>query len=189
MSRRRMVDAEHPAYDAGSCWADGHAQCRRCLAALPQTLAAAWTTARFCSAACAHEFRIRTSPAYARQAVYRRDHGICMHCRLDCGLLDRIIARLRRAAVRDRDQGQDDAAGFVVAPSRSLDGDACAVWLIEALGFGRRTRVCSLWQVDHRVPFSTGGADCGLGNLRTLCLGCHQLQTRELHRRQKALRS
>ena len=63
MSRRRMIDAEHPAYDPGSGSADGRAQCRRCLAELPHP------QAMFCSAACLHEFKIRTSPAYARQAV------------------------------------------------------------------------------------------------------------------------
>jgi len=180
MSQRRMIDAEHPAYDPGSCSADGRAQCRRCLAELPHP------QAMFCSAACLHEFKIRISPAYARQAVYRRDRGICTHCRLDCGLLDRIIARLRS----DPDPtvlNQDDAA-VDADPSQPTAGERSALWLIEVLGLGRRTRICSLWQVDHRLPFSTGGANCGLGNLRTLCLTCHRLQTRDLHRRQKALR-
>jgi hypothetical protein len=178
VSRPRRIDAEHPAYDPGACTADGRAQCRRCLGDLPHP------HAMFCSAACEHEFRIRWSPSYARQAVFRRDRGVCVHCRIDCGLLDRVIARLRRGA----DPERDELTGDAIEPPANEDGERAALWLIEQLGFGRRRRCCSLWQADHRIAFSDGGADCGLGNLRTLCLACHALQTRELHRRQRARR-
>ncbi len=144
----------------------------------------------FCGPACEHEFRIRSSPAYARHAVYRRDRGVCMHCRLDCGMLDRIIARLRSpdaSAAIERD-AIDVHAGPRVEEAANDDGEGAALWLIEELGLGKSKRCCSLWQVDHRVPFSTGGADCGLGNLRTLCLECHKAQTKQMHRRGKAER-
>lgn len=36
----------------------------------------------------------------------------------------------------------------------------------------------SLWQVDHVVPVSEGGGQCGLQNLRTLCSPCHAEVTR-----------
>jgi hypothetical protein len=179
MARRRLVDAEHPAYDPGSCDADGRAQCRRCLAPLPSP------RAEFCSPACQHEFLVRVSPAYARKAVFARDRGVCTHCRIDCGLLDRIVARLRaRPDAADDEVIVDEAAEEAAAAER----DATAVWLIARLGFGRRARPCSLWQADHRTPFSAGGADCGLGNYRTLCLVCHARQTRELHARKAAAR-
>ncbi len=166
MPRRRLVDADHPAYDPGACDADGRAQCRRCLAGLPSP------QAEFCSAACRHEHHIRANPGYARRAVFARDRGVCTHCRLDCGLLDRVIARLRQGLESDDDQAAD-----------LEQGERTAVWLIERLGLGVRKRPCSLWQMDHRVPFSTGGADCGLGNYRTLCLACHAKQTRDMHGR------
>lgn len=136
----------------------------------------------FCSAVCLHEFRIRSSPSYARQAVYRRDRGVCTHCRLDGGLLDRVIARLR-VGLLPAPQGDPAEAPIPVE-----EGERTALWLIEALGLGRRRRPCSLWQVDHRIPFSDGGADCGLGNLRTLCLACHRRETRAFHRRLKEQR-
>ncbi|HYE07436.1 MAG TPA: HNH endonuclease [Planctomycetota bacterium] len=184
MAKRRLHDGEHPAYDPGACGADGRAQCRRCLGPLPHP------QAMFCGAACAHEFRIRASPAYARRAVFARDRGVCTHCRLDCGMLDRIIARLRRPA-RDGDRSDPDAAPDewtrpILSEQDERDqaeGERTALWLIEKLGLGLRKHSCSLWQADHRVPFSDGGADCGLGNYRTLCLACHRLQTKELHRR------
>ncbi|MBA3847671.1 MAG: HNH endonuclease [Planctomycetes bacterium] len=181
MAKRRLLDAEHPAYDASVCGADGRAQCRRCLGPLPHP------QAMFCGAPCAHEFRIRASPAYARRAVFARDGGVCTHCRLDCGMLDRIIARLRRGSGDADPAGGSDAQGEWTAVERTDDeqreSELTALWLIEKLGLGRRRHSCSLWQMDHRVPFSDGGADCGLGNYRTLCLACHRLQTRELHRR------
>lgn len=182
MPNRRRIDAEHPGYDPSAVDEEGRAQCRRCLAPLTRP------GTPFCSAACAHDFRVRSSPAYARVAVFARDHGVCTHCRLDCGLLDRVIARLRHGGASAPVARRDELTGDRIEPTEHEEGVRTALWLIEQLGLGRRRRLCSLWQMDHRVPFSTGGADCGLGNLRTLCLACHRLQTRDLHRRERARR-
>ena len=115
---------------------------------------------------------MRVSPAYVRKAVFARDRGICTHCRCDCGLLDRILRRLASWGTED-----DPEAG------RSL-----ALRAMEALGFGSRKRVISVWQADHRIPIAESGLDCGLGNYRTLCLNCHAVQTRQLHKRMKQRR-
>ncbi len=64
-----------------------------------------------------------------------------------------------------------------------VDGLANALDVMAQLGLGRRTRVLSTWQADHRHAVAEGGADCGLGNYRTLCLRCHARATRELHQR------
>ena len=37
----------------------------------------------FCSDACVQEWRIRSAPGYARECLWKRDHGICAHCGLD----------------------------------------------------------------------------------------------------------
>lgn len=55
----------------------------------------------------------------------------------------------------------------------------------------RRDRgVCALcggssrdWEVDHIVPVVEGGGECGMDNLRTLCVPCHRQVTRELMQR------
>ena len=154
--RRRQVDPDHPAYDPGFAGADGFAQCRRCLKSL------APGQRDFCSAACRHEVRMRLSAGYARAAVFARDAGVCYHCRRDCGLLDRVLRHLA---------------------ARPEDGLAVALDALERLGLGRRKRLISTWQADHRHAVAEGGADCGLGNYRTLCLDCHARVTRELHRR------
>lgn len=110
---------------------------------------------------------MRLSPAYARAQVHARDGGVCYHCRLDCGRLDRVLRYLYQIG--------DDG------PEMALD-------VLKELGLGRRKRLVSTWQMDHRLAVSEGGADCGLGNYRTLCLRCHAQATRELHRRLRTAR-
>ena len=41
----------------------------------------------------------------------------------------------------------------------------------------------SLWDADHVVPVIEGGGECGLVNMRTLCLQCHRQATAQLRRR------
>lgn len=161
MGTRRRSDGEHPAWDAGARGPEGRPLCRRCLAEILPGIGAG----EFCGPACRHEFLVHASPAYARRAVFARDRGVCSHCRLPCGRLDRVIALV---------------AGTAGDPE---EGRARALALIEALGFGARQRVVSLWQADHRLAVAEGGGDCGLGNYRTLCLACHASETRDLHLR------
>lgn len=44
------------------------------------------------------------------------------------------------------------------------------------------------WEMDHVVPVVEGGGECGLDNLRTLCVPCHRRVTRELRARMAARR-
>jgi 5-methylcytosine-specific restriction protein A len=46
--------------------------------------------------------------------------------------------------------------------------------------WGRRR---NLWDADHILPVVEGGGECGLSNMRTLCLKCHRAATAELGRR------
>jgi 5-methylcytosine-specific restriction endonuclease McrA len=39
-----------------------------------------------------------------------------------------------------------------------------------------------LWDADHILPVSAGGGECGLANMRTLCLKCHREATAALRR-------
>jgi len=38
----------------------------------------------------------------------------------------------------------------------------------------------SLWDADHLVAVVEGGGECGLSNMRTLCLKCHRAATAQL---------
>jgi 5-methylcytosine-specific restriction endonuclease McrA len=53
--------------------------------------------------------------------------------------------------------------------------------------FARDHGVCALcglqsvyWEADHTIPVIEGGGECGLEGLRTLCSGCHKLETAAL---------
>jgi hypothetical protein len=45
----------------------------------------------------------------------------------------------------------------------------------------------SPWAADHIVPVVEGGGECGIENIRTLCLGCHASVTKELRGRLKQI--
>ncbi len=51
--------------------------CRWCGAVVPPR------RRTFCSAACVHEWKLRTDPGYLREQVFLRDKGVCAACGLD----------------------------------------------------------------------------------------------------------
>ncbi|HEX9986583.1 MAG TPA: HNH endonuclease [Thermoanaerobaculia bacterium] len=113
----------------------------------------------FCSDACVHEWRLRSSTSYLRDCVFERDKGICAICRVD-------TVRLRRATLR------------LPFGRRMIELKALA-----ARGFvtkGRKT----WWEADHIQAVVEGG-DSNLENVRTLCIACHRGVTRELRARRK----
>jgi 5-methylcytosine-specific restriction protein A len=106
----------------------------------------------FCSAYCVHEWRRRTQPAYIREPVFLRDHGVFASCKLDTVAARRHL-RYARGAKRDH--------------------------LLRHWGMTKRIRK-SLWDADHILPVAEGGGECDLENLRTLCLLCHRAETARL---------
>jgi 5-methylcytosine-specific restriction endonuclease McrA len=127
--------------------ASGYALCRWCgLETRPPRRT-------FCSDYCVHEWKLRTSPAYLRECLLRRDHGVCAVCTIDTIKEWNRIRRLRW-------------------DKRLL--------VLEGWGAGRRK---SLWDADHIVPVAEGGGECDLENLRTLCLKCHRQATADLRAR------
>jgi len=130
---------------------NGRALCRWCNLEVPPG------RFTFCSEWCVNEWRLRSSPAYLREQVFARDHGVCAACGLDC---EREMRRLKRLKGSRRVLGW---AGWGVAPG------------------SRR----SLWDADHIVPVAEGGGECDLANMRTLCLKCHRRITAELRERLK----
>lgn len=103
----------------------------------------------FCSEWCVGEWRLRSDPGYLREQVFARDKGICAQCGTDAAA---AFLELKRARGRHR------AA------------------LLAAWGLKRLNR-SSLWDADHILPVADGGGECGLDNLRTLCLRCHRRVT------------
>lgn len=146
---------------------EGRALCRRCGVEVPRGRRS------FCSASCADDWAVRNNPTIMRQRVFQRDKGICALCGVDTEVLGKVLAaewnRIKMAET---------------APERQ-----------ERQTFRRRFRWyfnrTSYWDADHIKPVSEGGGECALDNMRTLCVPCHHLVTRELakrtasHRRQE----
>jgi 5-methylcytosine-specific restriction enzyme A len=95
---------------------------------------------------------------WIRRHVYERDHGVCALCGADAARTARLLWKLRRS------------------------GDREAVTMIRALWGRRAWDSTSLWEADHLVPLSEGGAGT-LQNLRTLCRPCHVDETKALRAR------
>jgi 5-methylcytosine-specific restriction protein A len=110
----------------------------------------------FCSDACVHEWRLRSSTSYLRECVLRRDRGICALCGID-------TIRWRRSVLR------------LPLPKRLAE--LAVLRIIK----GRK----SWWEADHIQPVVEGG-DSNLENLRTLCVICHRGVTVELRLRRRA---
>lgn len=114
----------------------------------------------FCSDACVHEWRLRSSTSYLRDCVLARDRGICAVCGIDTLLLRRRIMRLPFGE-RMRELKEMVKVGIIIR--------------------GRKT----WWEADHVVPVVEGG-DSNLENIRTLCVPCHRDVTRALRARRRS---
>ncbi len=109
----------------------------------------------FCSNDCVHQWRLRTSPAYLRDAVLERDKGVCARCTVDTLAAYRLLKRARN----------------------ERRAELLGKWGLLAL------RRKSLWDADHIVPVVEGGGECDLDNIQTLCVHCHRVVTAALRKR------
>ena len=132
---------------------NGRGLCRWCSLEVPRG------RFTFCSEFCVHEWKLRTQPAYLREQVLKRDHGICAGCRTDTLAAARTVRYAR--GIR-----------------RAL--------LLEHWGLKRRSRR-TLWDADHIIPVVEGGGECDLDNIRTLCLRCHREATAQLRLRKQSI--
>jgi 5-methylcytosine-specific restriction enzyme A len=110
-----------------------------------------------CSEECRHEITIRTHSGYMKRCVYQRDKGICSICNVD--------------------------TKHIAKTALSLEKDDRIIYLAEH-NIGSKRKVHKrklgggLWDADHIVCVKDGGGECGLDNLRTLCIKCHKLITK-----------
>lgn len=109
----------------------------------------------FFSQECVHDYLLRTSNSYLRRCVKERDKGVCCKCGLDCGRLRRQF----RKAIKEKNKE-------LIAELKQK--------------YPRLRSDRSYWEADHILAVVKGGGQCGLDNLRTLCMECHLEVTREL---------
>jgi 5-methylcytosine-specific restriction enzyme A len=153
---------------------NGRPLCRRCRVEVPKG------RRTFCSNDCVHEWKLRTQPDYLRIETFKRDRGVCAICGCDTEQLRRILGAFERETESRWSYGDDNGK----RPFRSV-GWPEVYALYRALSFVPRR---SLWDADHIVPVVEGGGECGLDNIRTLCVPCHKDVTRELARRRAEAR-
>jgi 5-methylcytosine-specific restriction enzyme A len=151
----------------------GRALCRWCKTEVPKGRRS------FCSDACVHEHKLRSDPRYLREQVFTRDRGVCALCSVDCDRVDRVFRGLMRKARLRLSQ----------YPARvERDPQRYGALDMFRLQFPWFRAGVSAWAADHVLPVVEGGGECGVDNLRTLCLACHGIVTRELRERLKAAR-
>jgi len=130
---------------------NGERLCYNCCGLLPKGR-------RFnCSPACSEEWRGKTSPSHMRYLLFQRDKGICALCRTDT------------VALR---------AEYWLIP-KELRNLRDAFLAKNGIPYGRASSR-GWWDADHITPVVEGGGECGLEGYRTLCIPCHQAETRKL---------
>ena len=130
--------------------------------------------ATYCSQECAEEGRLRRGGYLAstkiRDAVFTLERGNCTLCNLDCHTLYQQVRALEPPSRLNK---LLSAGWKLPASSRAVEN------LLQDPKEG------DFWQVDHIRAVSEGGGGCGLENLRTLCVPCHQSETEKLRGRLK----
>lgn len=126
----------------------------------------AWVGHPFCTEECLKLFRVKTTVGAACVQLFQMERGVCRLCALNCDALLRSLENepsvLERVAILEATKRFSNKRAHAVAVSLKA-GD--------------------LWQADHHVPVAEDGGACDLGNLRTLCDGCHRDVTKDLRGR------
>ncbi|KAF5893400.1 DNA annealing helicase and endonuclease ZRANB3, partial [Clarias magur] len=113
----------------------------------------------FCSASCMEELQLRSSRGYARSRVLETEQGVCQSCGLNAR---QLYLRVRDAPHTHRKEILDNT-WLAQLPLKQLN---------EMI---RHPVEGHFWQVDHIQPVYSGGGQCLLDNLQTLCTVCHRM--------------
>ena len=115
-----------------------------------------------CSPECVHELLLRTNGRYLRDCVYKRDKGICELCKIDTKKIAKEALHLKT----------EEREVFLKKYNISLKRK---IW--------KRKHGGGLWDADHIIAVKDGGGSCGLENIRTLCIKCHKIVTKESYQK------
>ncbi|XP_029307154.1 LOW QUALITY PROTEIN: DNA annealing helicase and endonuclease ZRANB3 [Cottoperca gobio] len=162
------------------------------------TTGGAWDT-RFCGHRCQEEFQLRSSQTYMRSRVLEAEQGICQHCGLHA---HELFLKVRDAPPSQRkDMLENTWLAQLSLKQNPRKNTAASNRLLQfagqlALSLQHWSSVIlssqdtiqlnvmigapvegDFWQVDHIRPVYSGGGQCSLDNLQTLCTVCHKART------------
>lgn len=124
----------------------------------------------YCSKECADDFAIKYFPSFTRNAVRRRDQGVCAKCGIDTEKLRRILRWVGKRHFYKEWGGWDFSGDYKQVREVARE-----------LGFTRGvTGDGDFWQADHIQECARGGWGKGIDNFRTLCTPCHNEETARL---------
>uniref|UniRef100_A0A8B9QIN4 Zinc finger RANBP2-type containing 3 n=1 Tax=Apteryx owenii TaxID=8824 RepID=A0A8B9QIN4_APTOW len=144
--------------------------------------APAWDT-RFCSHTCQEDFSIRSSQSYLRTKVFEIERGVCQFCSQNAQelyLSIRDAPKIQRKKLLESSWmsrlplGQVVIAAALTWRQWSRKAEHFYVVLNEII---TNPTEGQFWQVDHIKPVYSGGGQCSLENLQTLCTVCHKERT------------
>lgn len=102
----------------------------------------------FCSDGCIHQFRLRSSATYRRQAAFIQQGPLCQACGVDTREIGLALRTDPERARREYGLGRSRTSR-----PRRLQG--------------------SVFDLDHTLAVAHGGGGCDLNGLRILCPACH----------------
>ena len=114
-----------------------------------------------CSPECTRTINQRDN-RYIRPS-FKRDKGICVICKID-------TKQIAKNAILLNGKEEDYLKDHNIGIKRKI-------W--------KRKHGGGLWDADHIVPVKEGGGQCGLDNLRTLCIKCHKQVTKDSYKKNK----
>lgn len=169
---------------------EGRRLCRWCQTEVPKG------RLTFCSKECVHQWSIRSNSGYLRDQVLKRDHGRCAHCGVNAEKLTKLIEKFNPYSGWGNLKPYPSKYGRVKRVRAHLlwkSLHAKYPWAFDRWWWENYqmivSKATSMWAADHIVPVSEGGGQCGLENMRTLCLPCHDVETAELRKRLKKKRN
>eukprot|EP00899_Mesostigma_viride_P005787 jgi/Mesvir1/15209/Mv06441-RA.1 len=159
--------------------ADGRPLCKLCHAPRPYGGVEPRTAVDFfCGAGCHRRYSCLSArgAGYQRRQLFGVERGVCVVCGLDAHAL---AERVRRAP-----PGRDARVALILAAA-----PAFASWPASLARLAASGSEGDAWHADHVTPVFLGGGECGLGNLRTLCVPCHlEVTAAQARRRAEASR-
>lgn len=133
---------------------------------------------------------IRSSPGWAREALMKRDKGICATCGRDSNTDYRAFRAAFKEAARCMDtlhykarfdqewtNGRWTIKPYPFTPKQAGQMRRALMDRLMPPNPGWTLGRSTGWDADHIIPVEHGGGSCGLENLQTLCHLCHKSKT------------